>query len=70
MREACIILNGEERPLAAATLAGLLREAGVATEGRGLAVALNEAVVPRRAWEDTAVQAGDRVEVVKMFSGG
>jgi sulfur carrier protein len=70
MGEPCIIYNGEKRPLAAATLASLLRQEGVAVETRGLAVALNDAVVPRRAWEDTAVQPGDRVEVVKVFSGG
>jgi sulfur carrier protein len=70
MRESFIVFNGAEKPLVARTLAGLLRQAGVALETRGLAVAINEAVVPRRAWEDTAVQPGDRVEVVKMFSGG
>lgn len=70
MRAPTIIYNGENRPLAAATLASLLRQEGVAIEMRGLAVALNEAVVPRRVWEETAVKPGDRVEVVKMFSGG
>jgi len=70
MNTAQIVFNGKELPLAAATLAGLLRQEGVAMEMRGLAVALNEAVVPRRAWESTAVHPGDRVEVVKMFSGG
>jgi sulfur carrier protein len=65
-----ILLNGEERPLAAATLAGVLRAQGIAAEARGIAVAVNGAVVPRRAWDSTAVRPGDRVEVVKMVSGG
>ena len=70
MTAAQIVLNGEKRPLAASTLSGLLREAGIATGKRGIAVAVNEAVVPRRDWPQTALHPGDRVEVVKLFSGG
>ncbi len=65
-----ILLNGQERPLAAATLAAMLREAGIAAEKRGIAVAVNDAVVARRDWQNTTLRPGDRVEVVKLFSGG
>ena len=37
---------------------------------RGLAVALNGVVVPRRAWPETALSPGDEVEIVKLFAGG
>ena len=70
MSDTHIVLNGEARPLAAATLAGMLREAGIAAEMRGIAVAINDAVVPRREWAATTLQPGDRIEVVKLFSGG
>jgi sulfur carrier protein len=70
MSEAHIVLNGEERPLAAETLTGMLQAEGIAAEKRGIAVAINDAVVPRRDWGTTALQPGDRVEVVKLFSGG
>jgi len=70
MKTGLIVLNGEERPLAAASLVGMLREAGIAAEKRGIAVALNDAVVPRRDWAATTLRPGDRVEVVKLFSGG
>jgi sulfur carrier protein len=70
MTGAHIVLNGEERPLAAATLTGMLREAGIAAGKRGIAVAINETVVPRREWPATTLQPGDRVEVVKLFAGG
>jgi len=63
-----ILLNGEERPLAA-TLAGVLRAQGIAA-ARGIAVAVNGAVVPRRAWDSTTLRPGDQVEVVKLFAGG
>ena len=56
-RPSTIRVNGESEPLAAATLAALLAEKAVDTGQRGIAVALNGAVVPRAAWRDTALQA-------------
>ncbi len=37
---------------------------------RGLAVAVNGQVVPRRAWDATRLAPGDAVEIVKLFAGG
>ncbi len=37
---------------------------------RGLAVAVNGAVVPRHAWDVTRLAPGDEVEIVKLFAGG
>jgi sulfur carrier protein len=70
MSEALIKVNGESEPLAAATLAALLAEKAVDTEQKGIAVALNGAVVPRAAWPQTALKAGDRVEIVRARQGG
>ncbi len=67
---ATIRVNGEERPLGAETVIGLLEATGVDPKTRGLAVALNGAVVPRRAWPETALSPGDEVEIVKIFAGG
>ena len=36
----------------------------------GTAVAVNEAVVPRSTWGATALQPGDRVEVLIASQGG
>ena len=64
-----IVVNGEPVPLERATLAELIAErANGAT--RGIAVALNEAVVPRRAWPQTRLKAGDRIEIIKVMVGG
>ncbi|MGB7034822.1 MAG: sulfur carrier protein ThiS, partial [Xanthobacteraceae bacterium] len=57
--EATIRVNGETAPLQAATLDALLAEKAVDTQQRGIAVALNGAVVPRAAWRATALKAGD-----------
>ena len=63
--QASIRVNGETEPLAAATLAALLADKAVDTEQKGIAVALNGAVVPRAAWPETALKAGDNVEIVR-----
>ena len=55
--QASIRVNGESEPLAAATLAALLAEKAVDTEQKGIAVALNGAVVPRAAWPQTPLKA-------------
>jgi len=45
-----IRVNGENEPLVVATLAALLEEKAVDTGQRGIAVAINGAMVPRAAW--------------------
>jgi sulfur carrier protein len=64
-----IVVNGEPMPLEQATLTELVEQKASAGQ-RGIAVALNDAVVPRRAWPATRLKAGDRVEIVKVMVGG
>jgi sulfur carrier protein len=70
MSEGTIRVNGESEPLSVATIDALLEEKAVDTEKRGVAVALNGSVVPRAAWRDTALKAGDSVEIVRARQGG
>ena len=65
-----IRVNGESEPLAAATLAALVAEKALDTAQRGIAVALNGAVVPRAAWDVTLLKPGDNVEIVRARQGG
>jgi len=65
-----IRVNGAEEPLATATLDALLRDKALDTGQRGIAVALNGAVVPRAAWPQTLLRAGDCVEIVRARQGG
>ncbi len=62
-------LNGKQQPLGAATVQALLEQEEIA-ETRGVAVALNGAVVPRAEWHRTALHAGDAVEIVRARQGG
>ena len=65
-----IRINGQEEPLAAETLAALLEVKAVDVAQKGIAVALNGAVVPRAEWATTTLKAGDSVEIVRARQGG
>ena len=70
LAEANIRVNGQDEPLVAATLAALLEEKALDTGQRGIAVALNGAIVPRAAWPQTALRPGDSIEIVRARQGG
>lgn len=63
-----ILVNGEPREIAAANLA----EALVALDYQDavVATALNGAFVPKRKRAETALAAGDRIEIVAPRQGG
>ena len=70
LAEANIRINGQDEPLVAATLAALLEEKAVDTGQRGIAVAVNGAIVPRAAWPHTTLHPGDSIEIVRARQGG
>ncbi|AYY11634.1 sulfur carrier protein ThiS [Actinobacteria bacterium YIM 96077] len=45
-------------------------ESETATERGGIAVAVNNDVIPRGSWSTTPVRAGDRVEILTATQGG
>ena len=62
-------LNGQEVELVdQLTVAALV--AAHADSPRGIAVAINDELVPRSAWDGATVQAGDGVELVVAAQGG
>jgi sulfur carrier protein len=63
-------VNGEDEPLSAATLAELIEQKSITTNGRGIAVAFNGAVVRRPDWANTPLRDGDVVEIVLARQGG
>lgn len=73
-----IVVNGEQYELVPGTsVETLLAEyvpgavdSATSHRPRGYAVALNDTVVPRSAWSQTAVNAGDQVEIVTAVPGG
>lgn len=63
-------INGADETLSAATLADLLDTKGVDPARRGIAVAVNGAVVPRARWSEHVLVSGDSVEIIQARQGG
>ena len=65
-----LTINGASRTFGAsvATVADLVRE--LALEGKRIAVERNGEIVPRSRYADTALAAGDHLEIVGAVGGG
>lgn len=64
-----IVVNGEKREAqTGATVADLLVSLGL-NSGR-VAIERNLEILPRPAWAQTAVEPGDRYEIVQFVGGG
>jgi sulfur carrier protein len=70
-RDDAIVVNGRPQALAAGeTIARLLELLEVGAEARGVAVAVEGEVIPRRQWPTRTLAPGERVEVVRAVQGG
>ncbi len=65
-----LILNGSSFDFSGTMLVALLEARGIQAGQGGIAVAVNERVVPRSRWGELELQAGDRIEIVKAIAGG
>jgi sulfur carrier protein len=65
-----ITVNGKGREWRDVTVRELLAESGIEPGKGGLAIAVNAAVVPRGAWDETRIRPDDRIEIVQIVRGG
>lgn len=66
-----ITVNGRETEVdPGAPLADVLRRLDIEDTTEGVAVAVNDSVVPRREWPSRRLQDGDAVEIVRAVQGG
>jgi sulfur carrier protein len=64
-----IVVNGEAREVAAGiAVPALLAHLGLPADR--VAIERNLEILPRSQWANTAVQAGDRYEIVQLVGGG
>ena len=63
-----VIVNGEPREIASASVDALLGE--LEYEGTHFAIALNFDVLPRGRWAETALKNGDAIEIITPRQGG
>lgn len=64
-----VIVNGAARRLEEGATVDAAVAAG-APRTSGIAVAVNDEVVPQQAWSSTVLAPGDRVEIVVAMQGG
>ena len=65
-----VTINGAAEHIGAANVAALLAARGIDPQRMRAAVAVNGRVVPRRAWDATALANGDEIEIVAPVGGG
>ena len=68
-----LMVNGEDRDTEARTLAALWSAETEHLEPgsrRGFAIALNGEVVRAACWDETTIDEGDRVEIIRAVAGG
>ncbi|MDI4235501.1 sulfur carrier protein ThiS [Bradyrhizobium sp. 31Argb] len=63
-----VIVNGEPREITAVSVDALLAELDY--EGTHFAIALNYDVLPKSRWAETALKAGDEIEIITPRQGG
>jgi sulfur carrier protein len=63
-----VIVNGEPREIASASVEALLGE--LEYEGTHFAIAVNYDVVPRSRWAATRLGNGDEIEIITPRQGG
>ena len=66
-----IRINGEAKTVQAGlSLYQLLRDLQVNPSRPGIAVSLNQEVVPRKLWQETEVQPDSEIEIIRAVQGG
>jgi sulfur carrier protein len=63
-----VTVNGEAREINAVNVDALLSE--LEYEGTHFAIALNYDVLPKSRWAETALKAGDEIEIITPRQGG
>ena len=63
-----VMVNGEPREIASATVDALLGE--LEYEGTHFAIALNSDVLPKSQWAQTPLKNGDEIEIITPRQGG
>ena len=63
-------VNGQVRGVQARVLSDLLEELGHDPRRPGVALAVNDEVVPRARWATWTIHTGDRIEIVGAVQGG
>lgn len=65
-----VYVNGTAHELPAPRLHAALAYLSLSADMRHVAIAVNETVVPRAAWDSVQLHVDDRVEIITAVAGG
>jgi sulfur carrier protein len=66
-----LTVNGDAKQVdTGTTLADLLGMLGMDRAARGIAVAVNDAVIPQPSWHKKTLSDGDKIEIIHAVQGG
>lgn len=65
-----LTVNGEKKNTDAKTVQKLLQSFDVEHGEKGVAVAVNDSVVPKDQWENYQLEEEDHIEIIRATQGG
>lgn len=65
-----ILINNEQKAVPVGTTVNEVALTILQLNPAGMAIAVNETIVPKHLWEQTLLQENDRMLVIKACSGG
>jgi sulfur carrier protein len=65
-----LIIGEETKELEAHHVNDLIAELNLPSDGRGIAIAVNDTVVSKSQWHSHELHNGDRIEIVRAMQGG
>ena len=65
-----LLIGQEEKQLDVRAVSDLLDALALPEDGKGIAIAVNDAVVSQSRWQEHALHDGDRIEIVRAVQGG
>jgi sulfur carrier protein len=65
-----LIIGDENKELEVSKVSDLIPTLNLPSDGRGIAIAVNDTVVSKSRWHEHKLNDGDRIEIVKAMQGG
>ena len=65
-----LIIGNQTTELVACSVNDLITILNLPPDGRGIAIAVNDAVISRSRWQEHELRDGDRIEIVRAVQGG
>jgi sulfur carrier protein len=65
-----LFIGQEKKSFEVRAVSDLLKALTLPEDGKGIAIAVNDAIVSRSQWQTHPLQDGDRIEIVRAVQGG